>query len=164
MSLKDLVKRRTSPATDTDNPFALLQARMNQMFDDFWSQPMTPLASLGNEFGDFMPRLELSEADKSIEVSAELPGLSDKDVRVTLSETNDSLSIAGEKRFEQERKDENFYRTERTYGSFRRTVALPSPVDPASVEATCKDGVLRIKMGKAPEETRGVRKIAIKRA
>lgn len=164
MSLKDLVKRRMSPTTDHDNPFALLQARMNQMFDDVWQTPLAPFSAFGHDFGQFMPKLEVSESDKNIEVSAELPGLTEKDVQVTLAETNDALTITGEKRYEQERKEDNFHRTERSYGSFRRTVALPSPIDPGSVEAMCKDGVLRIKMGKAPEEARGVRKIAVKRA
>lgn len=110
------------------------------------------------ETGDLMPAFDISEADDHIVVRADLPGIDAKDLDINLS--GNVLSISGEKKKEQEQKDENYYSIERRFGSFCRTFTLPSEVKEEGVEATYKDGVLRLKIPK--EESAKRKKIEVK--
>jgi HSP20 family protein len=108
----------------------------------------------------------MSETDGHIEVSAEIPGVSEKDIDLTISADGTSLSIRGEKKLaknKQEKKQEkkDYYCAERAYGEFRRTVALPTEVDPDEVEAKFHNGVLEIVLTKADASSK-VKHIAVK--
>src|SRR5690606_36900863 len=94
-------------------------------------------------------------------VTAELPGLGEKDIHLTLSANGDQHILKGEKKFEEERKEQSFYRNERVYGSFQRVVGLPARVDAEKVTASFKNGVLDVKMAKLPESASGIRQIQI---
>ena len=95
-----------------------------------------------------------------MKVTAELPGVDEKDVEVTL--TDDLLTIKGEKKREQEKKEEAYHAVERSYGSFARSLRLPFAVDQSKVDAKFKKGVLTITMPKPPEAQKSAKKIEIK--
>jgi HSP20 family protein len=108
------------------------------------------------------PELDVRENTNAIVVEAELPGVDEKDVSVTLA--NGVLTIKGEKKHEKEEKGENYYLTERSFGSFERAIRLPDTVDDAKVEAKFDKGVLRVTAAKKPEAVKAERKIEIKKA
>jgi len=102
----------------------------------------------------------VTENDKQIEVSAELPGLERKDVEISIEDR--TLTIRGEKKLEEEKRDQNYHLTERSYGSFYRELLLPRGVDPSSVRATMSKGVLKVTIPRpALSETK---KIEVKEA
>jgi HSP20 family protein len=107
-------------------------------------------------------RLDVSETDKELKVTTELPGVDEKDVEVTLS--GDLLTIKGEKKLEQERKEDNFHMVERSFGSFARSLRLPYAVDQDKVSAAFDKGVLTIIMPKPAEAQKAARRIKIKAA
>jgi HSP20 family protein len=108
--------------------------------------------------GDLVPRLDVSETEREIKVTAELPGMDEKDVNVTLE--GDVLTLKGEKKAEAEEKGKNFHRVERTYGSFQRVITLPAEVDATKVTAGFKKGVLTVTLAKSPAAQ--TRKIEVK--
>lgn len=118
---------------------------MENLTRNFWNDLPFRNVTVAGEF-DFIPRLDIAETDKTIEVKTELPGLEKKDVDVTLE--NDLLVIKGEKKHEEEEKERHFHRVERHFGSFQRTVRLPAEVDPKKIIATFKEGVLTVTMNK----------------
>lgn len=122
------------------SPFNLLQQEIDRVFDNFggWRG--------GLESVSFSPSMEVSETDKSIEITTELPGLDEKDVEISIA--NDILSIRGEKKAEREEKNKNYRLVERSYGSFQRSLALPPGIDPGSVKADLSKGVLKITLPK----------------
>ncbi len=128
------------------DPFAALE-EMRSLVED-------ALAGSGEESGQvvFLPPLDLSETDTHLIARLELPGVDPKAVKVEATE--DTLSVSGEVKNEAEEKGEQFYRVERQYGSFERTVSLPVPINPESVEASYKDGVLTIRMEKKQQTSR----------
>lgn len=167
MAVRDLIpiKRRGSDVAHRreDDPFVALRRRMNRMFDDFFDGfdmdwplgwPETSLAS-----GTYSPRVDVSETDDEIRVSAELPGMDEKDVNVELDEK--TLTIRGERKDEREEKDANWYRREQSYGSFHRTVALPAGVEGDKAKAKFKNGVLSVVLPKREEEKRKHKTIEI---
>jgi len=116
----------------------------DRMLDDFWAGPMTAFAG-GN--GNLL--MDLTETDDEIVVTAELPGVSPDDVEVHLN--GDVLTVSGEKRSEEKHEQGSRHYTERSYGSFERTITLPTPVDPEKVKAESKNGVVTIKLRKAED-------------
>ena len=122
------------------DPFLSLHREMNRLFDDVF-RGFGPLGRTGplmeGQFG--WPKIELSETDKTVTVSAELPGLSEKDVQVEIA--NGTLSIRGEKKAE--RSDEGKFFSERYYGSFQRQIPLEG-VQEDKAEATFRNGVLTV--------------------
>jgi HSP20 family protein len=95
------------------------------------------------------PSVEVTETENSIDVAAELPGMTKEDVEVDLE--NNVLTIRGEKRQEKEEKDKEQYLLERYYGSFQRSFSLPSPVDESKVKAEFRNGVLKIHLEKSAQ-------------
>jgi HSP20 family protein len=163
MALKDMVPwRRQAPATPADH-FASFREQMDRLLSDFWTDfPGTsPAPRFEGKLGAFMPSVEVSEDKDKVKVMAELPGMSENDIQLTLAANGEQLLIRGEKKLEEERKEESFYRSERVYGSFQRTLHLPTRVDPEKVSATFKDGVLTVSMMKRPEAESGTRQIRI---
>jgi HSP20 family protein len=109
-----------------------------------------------------VPELDVRESADAIVVEAELPGVDEKDVTVTLA--NGILTIKGEKKHEKEEKAGSYHLTERSFGSFERSIRLPDTVDDAKVEARFDKGVLKVTAAKKPEAVKAERKIEIKKA
>ena len=129
------------------SPFLSLRREMDRLFDDFFS---APLGGFGRAMTAW-PSVEVSERDDEIRVSAELPGMSEKDVELTLE--NGMLAIRGEKRGEQEESGWS----ERFYGRFERRIALPDGVDEDAAKADFRDGVLTVTLPRSPGAARGRR-------
>jgi HSP20 family protein len=162
MRIKNLlpaVSRTTG--RDNDHPFYSLQHQMNSLFDDFFSGfDITPRALVSGGFGAFTPSLDVKESDKDFTIRAELPGVEEKDIEVTL--TNDAVTIKGEKKEEKEDKGKNYYYMERSYGSFNRVIPLAVETDANKAQASFKNGVLNITIPKsASAKTKGT-KVPIK--
>jgi HSP20 family protein len=99
--------------------------------------------------GGWSPDLDIEEDDEAYTMHVELPGVKSDDITVSLED--DVLTIAGERRFYEEKEEEGFRRIERRFGSFRRSLRLPAPVDPDQVDARHVEGVLTVRVPKAPE-------------
>jgi HSP20 family protein len=115
--------------------FTGLQREIDRLFDDFgrgWERLAPPT----------FPKVDVSETDSEIEITAELPGLEQKDIDVSVSDN--TLTVSGEKRTESEKKDKTYTVSERSYGAFSRSVALPPGVDPGAIKATVANGVLKV--------------------
>jgi HSP20 family protein len=164
---KDVVPKAT-PGTQLDvrreweYPFGAFQREMNKLFDDFFGGfQLSPWAPLERRLAAaFIPHVDVSETDKDIKVSAELPGMDEKDIDVSV--TRDTLTIKGEKKEEKEDKGKDYYKMERSYGSFTRSVPLPVEVDTDKVQATFKKGVLEITLPKTAKAIQETKKIPIK--
>ena len=139
--------------------FGQLQREINQLFDDVWRGFDVPAFTGGGE-SRLRPRIDVAETDREIQVAAELPGLDDKDVEVTLSDG--VLTIKGEKKSERKEGGKGFHLSERSYGSFQRSIVLPEGVDADKVSAEFTNGVLTVKVPKLPSVLSNVKKIAIK--
>lgn len=105
------------------------------------------------------PRVDVSETDKAYEITAELPGIDEKDLSVTLGD--DVLTLKGEKKSEREEKKKDYYLSERSYGSFERSFRLPEGVNDKKIEAGFANGVLTITLPKTAASKANQRKIAI---
>jgi len=165
MAFSDLLptRRRTAGRRTSDlDPISSLREEMNSVFDSFLHGFMPSTYREGEtHFEKFTPNIDISETDKKIKVTAELPGLEEKDITVSLEENY--LILSGEKKEEKkEDKEEHYYR-EVSYGSFKRMIPLNGEVDVDKVEATFKKGVLRVTLPKVPgsEKEKG-KKIPIK--
>ena len=148
----DMVQRR-----EEQNPFLTLHREMNRLFDDVFSgfglMSRTP-ALMEGRFS--WPHVELSETDKALKVTAELPGLEETDVEVQLA--GGALIIRGEKKVESEGDGKVF--SERYYGSFERQIPLDG-VQEDKAEASFKNGVLTVTLPKSEDARQNVRRIAI---
>lgn len=109
---------------------------------------------------DFVPRIEVKETDKNIIVSSEIPGMNEDDINVTLRDNN--LILEGEKRSEEEKEGKGFYSSEFSYGSFYRSIPLHADVDAEEVNATYKNGILKVKLTKLEENMQKGKRIEIK--
>jgi HSP20 family protein len=108
------------------------------------------------------PAVDVSEDDKAYKITAELPGLEQKDIDITVS--GDMLTLKGEKRYEKEQKDKNRYMSERAYGSFQRSFALPEGVDRNKIAADLSKGVLTVSLPKTEQAQKQQMKIEVKAA
>jgi HSP20 family protein len=166
MTMFDLIPWKRSeklPARrDEMDSFIKLRDEMNQLFDSFFDDPwsLRPFEAFNSSFSDFMPRFEVSETDKQWTVSVELPGMDEKDVQVSLE--NQMLTISGEKKSESKDKGGSTYRSERSYGSFRRQLALPGQVNEDDVSAVFKNGVLTVTLPRSQAVYAAAKKISIK--
>lgn len=111
--------------------------------------------------GTSYPKIDFHETEKEFRLTAELPGMTEEDIELNLSQ--EVLTLRGEKKEEKVEDDKGWYRMERQYGSFSRSIPLPAEVDSAAIEATMKNGVLKIVMPKKAEETKPSRSISIKK-
>ncbi len=121
-----------------------IQDEMNRLFEDFFRRP----AQVGNG-GTWAPVMDVSESDDKITVKMDLPGVTKEDVNIQI--VGDTLQVKGEKKQEKEITEENYHGIERTYGSFFRSVELPTRVMAEKITAKFKDGVLTIELPKAEE-------------
>lgn len=144
-------------------PLANLRDEMDKLFNDWLAaadlEPLRVFEGFGGE--GFLPRVDVYEREKALEVMVELPGVEQKDIEIELAKH--TLILKGQKKLELEEKEEGYFRRERRYGAFMREIALPWEVDPAKVtaEATFTNGVLMVKVPKPKEVLQATRKIAI---
>jgi HSP20 family protein len=126
--------------------FGSLHREIDRLFDDLTRGGYGTLASPAQT--NLMPSIDVTETDKEIEITAELPGLERKDVDISIED--DLLTIRGEKKVEtkEEDKDKNYHVSERSYGVFYRVIQLPPGVDPASIQAVMSKGVLKLTIPK----------------
>jgi HSP20 family protein len=149
MSVRDLIpwgrsENRVQVRSEPD-PFLSFQREVNKLFDDFWHGFGVPSQGFGVSGG--WPRVELVEHDDEIVVTAELPGLGEKDVELVLD--GDILTLKGERKAEKDAERDGFVFSERFFGRFERRIVLPEEVDRDRVHASIKDGVLTVTMAKA---------------
>ena len=126
------------------NMFGSLQREIDRLFDDF----TRTLGTHGSQGFNLVPSIDVTENEKEIEISVEMPGLERKDVEISVED--DLLTIRGEKKLEAEQKDDkkNVHLAERSYGIFYRVLQLPAGVDPSSIKATMSNGVLKLTVPK----------------
>lgn len=121
-----------------------LRQEMERAFDRFFEPRWEEFEAVGA----WAPKLDFSETKDAFVVKAEVPGVEQKDISVSIQDQ--MLTVKGEKHKEKEEKDEKYHRVERSWGAFARTIALPAGVDTEKVNATFKDGVLSVKLPKTP--------------
>lgn len=141
------------------DPFLSLHREMNRLFDDVLRGTGLP-APTGNQgqgrVGNFVnASMNVSETESEIRITAELPGVTEQDIDVSLDD--DVLTIRGEKKFERTDDKENFHFVERSYGTFQRSLRLPFPVDPERVQASFENGVLTVTVPKTGQQERSRR-------
>lgn len=140
-----------------------LHKEMGSLFEEFWNgngrmmHLHDPMA-----LGQLTPQIDEIEDEKAIHIRVELPGMGKDDVDIALSEG--MLTIKGEKKREEEEKGKDFYRKERSFGSFRRTLSIPVEVDETKIEASFKKGILNIELPKTKAAQKKVKHISVKAA
>jgi len=138
------------PATRNQRgPLAKLHREMDDLFQNFF----------GDWEGSLLrrttwPALDIAEDENNITVNVEVPGCKAEDIDISVH--GNTLTISGEKKEQEEKKEKGYYHMERSYGSFRRDVTLSSDVDTTKIDAVCKDGVLTVTLPKA-EQARAVK-------
>ena len=160
MALPTLWKRHRGDrdvARREEYPFLSLQRDMNRLFEDFWHGFDVPSPfGTGGEW-TFKPRIDIQEKDGELQVTAELPGLEQKDFDLSL--TGDTLVLRGEKREEHEDKAGGWHA--RTYGRFERAIPLPVEIDTEHASAEFKNGVLRVHLPKSPQARQQSKRIPV---
>jgi HSP20 family protein len=168
MPKTDITKAPETSVARPRDVFSAMRDEMDRMFERFehgWPRMPSLFRREGRTvgFGGMtVPDLDVRENTNSITVEAELPGVEEKDISVTIA--NGVLTIKGEKKQEKEEKSENYYVAERSFGSFERSIRLPDTLDEGKVEAKFDKGVLKITAAKRPEAVKAERKIEIKKS
>jgi HSP20 family protein len=164
MSIKDIIPWKRTHAVpvrrEDEPPFFQMQRQLNNLFDDFWGNWPDLLPARGEGASAFLPHVGVKETDAEYQVTAELPGLDEKDVKVELHGA--TLVLEGEKKEEHEEKKSGYVWSERRYGSFRRDIPLPEEVDREKIKAAFKKGVLTVTLPKTPAARKTRRKIDVK--
>jgi HSP20 family protein len=154
------------------HPFPVFTRDLERMFEDFFSVFGPPMrgdgqhgrmqGSPGRMQGSIvLPRMDVSETDSELRITADLPGMQEQDIDITLAD--DVLTIRGETVKEHEEKKQEFHLMERAHGSFARSLRLPFPVDASQVQASFKDGVLTITIPKPKEVRDKAQRIEVRR-
>jgi HSP20 family protein len=160
------VKKQTNGPLRRWEPFDMFETLQQEM-ERFWHRPfsfpfapLTAFSQLPTKVGmTFAPRMDVFEKDNTLVFKAELPGLKKEDVQVEIS--NGNLVITGESKAEKEVKEDAYYRVERSFGSFYRSLPLPFDVTPEQVTATLTDGVLEVQIPKPVETKPAATKIPV---
>lgn len=167
-------KLPTNPqATESERewrPLATLRREIDRLFDDLhvWPRPsgrtvfdVEPFWRGELSFGK-VPAVDIVEKEKQYEVTAELPGMDEKNIDVKFAE--DILTIKGEKSEEKEEKEKDYYLSERRFGSFHRSFRVPAGVEADKIDASFKNGVLTVILPKSAQARKSEKKIAIKKS
>lgn len=167
------VKKSAAPSTvqPSGDVWHAMRHEMERLFDRFSSFDVSPFRRL-SDIEHFWPRpnggtvlsidVDVAEDDKGYTVTAELPGLDEKDIDVSIS--GDMLTLKGEKRAEKEEKNKNHYVCERSYGAFQRSFALPTDAETDKIDAKFTKGILTITLPKNPKAQPASKKIQVKAA
>ena len=127
--------------------FSTLQNEMNRLFNTVFDTPLP--GNAGSTMRRWMPAMDLVETDDHFVLRADLPGLGEDDVKIEFEDG--TLTVSGERKAEHESKNEGYYRVERAFGAFSRSLTLPQGIDPEAVTANFDRGVLEVRIPK-PEE------------
>ena len=157
-------EKSTAPMQGGWRPFENLRREIDRVFEDFntgfWRSPALfdtlPSLARARSFA-VAPAVDIAEHEKAYEVSAELPGLDEKNVEVKVA--NGVLSIKGEKQDDKEEKKKDYYVRERSFGAFERSFQIPDGVDTDKIEAVFKQGVLKVSLPKKPEVQKSASRI-----
>lgn len=162
MQIKDLIPWTSKDwgRGNADNPLMNLHRDIDRVFDGFFRQFGHGFGALNGGTG--VPSTDVAETDNAYEVSIELPGLEEKDIEVSV--TDDMLTVKGEKKHEHEEKRKDYHLSERSYGSFFRSIPLPAGVDSNKADANFKNGVLTVTLPKTAEAQSKVKRIDVKSA
>ena len=133
---------RWDPVREIDS----LQGEMNRLFSTFFDQPTTRGGNGGANARRWIPAMDLVEAGEHFVLKADLPGLSEADVNIEVE--NNVLTVSGERKTELEDQHEGYYRLERSFGAFSRSLTLPEGIDPDAVTAAFDNGVLEVRIPK----------------
>jgi HSP20 family protein len=158
-------KRETSLGMpqETGHPVERLHRQMNQLFDEFFrdfGSMQWPSLWQDQAEGVLSPRFDVSETDNEVQITAELPGMDEKDIEVTFDDN--VLTVKGEKKQEHEEKNKNYFMSERTFGQFQRVITLPAGIDVDKVKAQFKKGILSIRVPKVATAHTERKKIEVK--
>ncbi|MDN4982177.1 Hsp20/alpha crystallin family protein [Bradyrhizobium sp. WYCCWR 13022] len=165
-----VTKSATSPTVtgQTWRPFQALRSEIDQIFDEFgngfWNRPFRSPAWLERELAKSIsaPAVDVVESANAYEITAELPGLDEKNIDIKLA--NGGLTIKAEKREESEEKKKDYYVSERRYGTFERYFTLPDGVNADKIEATFRNGVLKVTLPKTEDAQKSAKTINVKAA
>ncbi len=153
-------EKTSGPTLHPLRPFESLRREVDRLFEDFaggiWRSPCGhPFFDIGPAWRGMsaMPAVDVTETDKGFEITAELPGMEEKNIEVSVADG--VLTIKGEKQEEKEEKKKDYYLSERSYGSFQRSFEVPKGVDLDKIEASFKKGVLTVNLPKSAEGTEG---------
>lgn len=163
---KTLPVSRKGTASGEANPIVQLQREIDRVFEDAFRDFPFSLRGLGRSFDSLAqsewlkPTMDIAATDREYTVTVELPGVDEKDV--TLELEGDTLKIRGEKKHEKEEKEKDYYRVERSYGSFQRMLSLPEDADQEKLGATFAKGVLTVTIPRKETPKAEVKRIPIK--
>ena len=152
---------QTLPIRQGVSPVMALQDEMNRLFGDFFGDRV-PYFFSQTQQGALLPSMDVSETEKEYKITAELPGIDLKDVDITVADGY--VTISGEKKEEKKEEKGGYFRQERSYGSFKRTVALPDTANFDKADAQMKNGVLTVSVPKQAAAQAKSRKLEIKNA
>ena len=148
------------PEASESSFFPNLQREMNRLFEQFRTGYPFPDVANRSVFGTAgFPAIDVVDTDEVLKVSAEVPGVKEEDLDVSIS--GEVLTLKGEKSSDHEEKEDNYHRIERQYGSFRRQIPLGFTPEEGAVKASFKDGILSLTIKKPANVKSGVQKIAI---
>lgn len=143
--------RSKSDESERENsPITRFHSEVDRLFDRFFDEPFSGLSLLpetGLGRSGWLPTLEISEDEKAFTVKAEIPGVDPDDLDISVR--GDVLELSGQKKEESEERRKGYFHSERRYGSFRRAIPLPSPVDQDAITAEYDRGVLSVRLPKA---------------
>lgn len=140
--------------------FGWLRNEIDRLFEDVWKgKDLFKSSIYTRDIDELIPDIDVYESEDKISVIAELPGLDEKDISIEL--VNNVLIIKGEKKIDKEKKKDNYHIIERSYGSFHRTIQLPSSVNENEIKATFKNGLLNVDIKKEQPSGNLIKKIEI---
>jgi HSP20 family protein len=160
MKVRSILPALWGDAKGEREPLQVLQHEIDRLFSDFTSE--LPILGRWNGNGRLAVRVDVAETDKALEVTAELPGVNEKEIDVAL--IGDMLTIKAEKKSDKEEKTKDYHIVERSYGTFERSMQLPFQADPKKIEAKFDKGVLKLVVEKPPEAQTKMQKIEVKTA
>jgi HSP20 family protein len=159
------VKQSTPNRPTVPDFWQAFRGDMDRLFDRFgngFGLPSFPRFFDVESNGASVPAVDVAETDNAYTITAELPGMDEKDIDVTVS--GDTITIKGEKKQEKEEKNKNYYVSERSYGMFQRSLALPPGIDRDKIAADFAKGVLTLMLPKSAEAQQQQKKIEVKKA
>jgi HSP20 family protein len=162
MKVKSMLPSLWGGSRSEAEPFRVLQKEIDRLFSDFASDMPAFGSWADNANTRLSLRCDVAETDKTLEVTAELPGVNEKEIDLSLA--GDMLTIKAEKKSDKEEKTKDYHLVERSYGTFQRSMQLPFQADPSKIEAKFDKGVLKLIIQKPAEAQTKTQKIDVKTA
>lgn len=156
------VKRDNQRADKRNNSVFELQKEVNKLFSSFFGDTLPSLWHSSERMLNISPATDVAETDKELRITAEVPGMDVKDVTVTIAD--DYITIQGKKSEEKKEEKKGYFHQERSYGEFRRVVALPANISSEKAEAVINKGVLTVTVPKKEGTQARTRKVEVKQA